>query len=267
MFSLTAAAKFLPENDLYIPENALDAAGISEADFNEVIDGVSKLYAPIVERAGGKLIVERLWNNGTVNAYAEQKKTDWSVHMFGGLARHKTITKDGFALVICHEIGHHLAGAPRYSGLDVKWASNEGQADYFATTKCLRRYWQSQNNAAANAQAAVPAALTTGCNKAWSSAADRALCVRNGMAASSVSNLFAALAWNPFQPKFDKPDKKVVKSTADGHPASQCRLDTYFQGAMCGVGFDKDFDVKDPNVGACAKAVGSRPFCWFRPAP
>jgi Zn-dependent protease with chaperone function len=54
--------------------------------------------------------------------------------MFGGLARDPLVTKDGFSAVICHEIGHHIAGAPRKG---FSWASNEGQADYFATTKCL----------------------------------------------------------------------------------------------------------------------------------
>ena len=64
--------------------------------------------------------------------------------MFGGLARHKLVTPDGFALVACHEMGHHLGGAPRRGG----WASNEGQSDYYATTKCARRIWAEDNNAA-----------------------------------------------------------------------------------------------------------------------
>ena len=33
--------------------------------------------------------------------------------MFGGLAGHETITTDAFALVACHELGHHIGGAQR----------------------------------------------------------------------------------------------------------------------------------------------------------
>jgi hypothetical protein len=38
--------------------------------------------------------------------------------MFGGLARHELVTDDGFMMVVCHETGHHLGGAPRYNGTE-----------------------------------------------------------------------------------------------------------------------------------------------------
>lgn len=258
---------FVPKNDLFIPVGDKDASGITEAQFNAVIDQVEAIYAPIVSTYGGNLKVVRNWTDGTVNAYAEQIGDEWQVQMFGGLARHKTITPDGFALVVCHEIGHHIGGAPRYNGDE--WASNEGQSDYFATTKCLRRTWQSEDNVGiVRRMVDVPKALTDACNKQWSDAADRAICIRGGMAGDSVAKLFSALSWSK-QAKFDTPDPKQVSSTSDSHPATQCRLDTYFQGALCEKSFNEDFTADSEVAGSChgstGQSLGLRPRCWFKP--
>lgn len=128
----------VPENDLNISVHAKRTGGISEETFNSVIDEAEELYTSIISGMGGTLEIERNWEDGTVNAYAQRLGSTWKVSMFGGLARHETITRDGFALVVCHEIGHHIGGAPKkVSYWSNPWASNEGQADYFATLKCL----------------------------------------------------------------------------------------------------------------------------------
>lgn len=258
---------FVPENNLFIPADAKEISTITEAQFNEVIDQVESIYAPIVAEYGGNLKVVRNWTNGTVNAYAEQIGKEWRVSMFGGLARHRTITPDGFALVICHEIGHHIGGVPRYKGDD--WASNEGQSDYFATTKCLRRVWQSEDNLAAIRSMNVPEVLSQACAKQWADENDRAICIRAGMAGDSVAKLFAALEWSMKQPKFDTPDTRQVSVTSDAHPATQCRLDTYFQGALCEKSFNEEIGQRDEVTGVChgstGHTVGLRPRCWFKP--
>jgi hypothetical protein len=258
---------FVPKNDMFIPVDAKGINTISEEQFNSVISKVEDMYAPIVAEYGGKLQVVRNWTDGTVNAYAEQEGDVWKVSMFGGLARHKTITYDGMALVVCHEIGHHIGGVPRYAGDD--WASNEGQADYFATTKCLRRVWQSEDNAAAVRGMTVPATLKDSCAKQWSNKADRDICIRGGMAGDSVAKLFAALSWGAAA-KFDTPDPKQVTATQDAHPATQCRLDTYFQGALCEKSFNEEIGQKDEVAGVChgstGQKIGLRPRCWFKPS-
>jgi hypothetical protein len=87
------------------------------------------------------------------------------------------------------------------------------------------------------------------------------------MAGASVAALFAALRNRP-EAKFDTPDANVVKKTDDSHPAHQCRLDTYFQGALCDKSFNDDVSQKDENVGTCTTkmgdTIGTRPLCWFK---
>jgi hypothetical protein len=267
---------FLPDNNLYISADDKNASGLTEEQFHKVIDQVSAVYEPIISSMGGTLNVERNWDDGTVNAYAMRRGGTWNVAMFGGLARHQTITADGFALVVCHEIGHHIGGAPKKGGGGMwggganAWASNEGQSDYFATLKCLRKAFLNDDNASILSGMEIPELVKTECEATFKgNLAEQLICQRGAMAGASVANLFAALRNLPSAPKFDTPDPAVVRKTDDNHPAAQCRLDTYFQGAICGMDDNTDVDQRDANTGVCSTAnndtKGVRPLCWFKP--
>jgi hypothetical protein len=273
--SISGKGGFLPENDLYIPAGLKGLnGGITEAQFNSVIDKVETLYAPIVAGLGGKLAIERKWSDGTVNAYAKQVGTSWQVAMFGGLARHETITEDGMALVVCHELGHHIGGAPKkagsiFGGSVNAWASNEGQADYFATLKCLRKTFLNDDNISIVSTMKVPKSLSDACAKSTKNdKEDNALCIRTSMAGKSVADLFSALSKLP-EAKFETPDTKAVTKTNDSHPKAQCRLDTYFQGSLCEIGMNEDVSQKEEVKGTCHPSlghkIGTRPLCWFKP--
>lgn len=260
------------DNDLWItPESKSANLTMDEALFNSTIDKVIKIYEPVIASLGKTLVVERNWENGTVNAYASQSGSTWKIAMFGGLARHETITEDGFALVVCHEIGHHIGGAPKKGGWlgGSAWASNEGQADYFATLKCLRKTWREENNAAALANMTVPKAVVTQCSEQFTSEEDRLICQRGAMAGMSTAKLFQALRNSTTAPDFNTPDANVVSKTDHNHPAFQCRLDTYFQGALCQIDDTLDVDQKDESKGVCYRESGDtsglRPLCWFKP--
>ncbi len=191
--------------------------------------------------------------------------------MYGGLARHETITEDGFSLVLCHEIGHLVGGAPTVGMVLMKPMANEGQADYFAALKCLRKTFLNDDNAAIVAAMNVPATLATSCAKAFSNSDEKNICIRTGMAGASVADFFAAVKKLP-PAKFETPDATVVRSTNSSHPAHQCRLDTYFQGSLCDVSFNEDLDMvnmKDEVKGTCHGSLGHtsglRPLCWYKP--
>ncbi len=254
---------FMPENDMNIPVGAKSANTMTEERFNEIIDKVEEVYKPIVKSKGGKLVVKRKWKDGTVNAYAKQFFSWWSVHMFGGLARHEAVTDDAFALVICHEIGHHIGGAPKIGS---RWASNEGQSDYFGTLKCFREVFGSEDNISIVAGMNVDAYADAQCRSAWSNEEDVALCVRASMAGKSLATL---LAGSSRSVNFKTPDTSVVGRTNNAHPAGQCRLDTYFKGALCEVSKDIDVDKKDATLGTCNRSTehdeGVRPLCWYKP--
>ncbi len=259
---------FLPENDLRIPVGAKSLNGMTEGQFNAVISKVEKIYAPVVSNMGAKLVIERLWTAEKVNAAAMRLQPKvWTVEMYGGLARHSSVTADGFALVLCHELGHHIGGAPKYKNLMKPWASSEGQSDYFATLKCLRHVFLNDNNEAIVKRLVAPEALVSACKKNHNKE-DAYICIRSGMAGASVAALFSSMGRSKAA-SFSTPDTSVVESNLDAHPATQCRLDTFFQGSICEVAFNEDVSQKDEIRGTCHAAnghkTGLRPRCWHRP--
>ena len=144
---------FMPKNNLNISSLSVDKAtnGMTKERFQAIISRVSNVYSSIVKEKGGNLVMDNRWDDGTVNALAEQKADKWIVHMYGGLARHPLVTDDAFMMVVCHELGHHIGGAPRKNnGKD--WAANEGQADYFGAMKCMRRILEKDDNQESRSQ-------------------------------------------------------------------------------------------------------------------
>jgi len=279
------AGYFLPLNDLKIPATSKGLSGINEVMFNKVIDHIESIYAPILKGIGKKLVIERRWSDPTVNAYAKRVgKNTYHVAMFGGLARHEETTADGFAMVVCHEIGHHIGGAARY-GKNTQWASTEGQSDYWATSKCAKRIYKGTDNwgvmgrrfqkyKSLNGFARSNSTLHNDyafekCSQVFQKKDEIAICVRTALGGLSLARLLSSLRKDKVKPEFQTVDTKVVKTTYERHPDAQCRLDTYFSGALCVVDMDKVIDENDPFMGTCARKdnfkIGVRPLCWFSP--
>ncbi len=262
---------FLPENSMRIPVTAFQNGGITNAEFNKVLDQLDAYYRPVIAAKGATLQINRKWDDATVNASAEQNGRTWVLNMYGGLARHPAMNADGFMLVACHETGHHLGGAPKIEGWFGfgGWASNEGEADYYSTLRCLRFMFHDADNAAFVANNTINATLKTKCEEVYDTQAEENLCMRVGMAGFVTADLFKSLAKLTVAPSFDTPDNSSVSSTDNDHPAPQCRLDTYFQGGLCRHDVTVPLSDADPTVGTCAETastkIGTRPHCWFKP--
>lgn len=267
---------FVAENDMWIGvHNKSRTNSMTKEKFDEVIDTITDLYKSEAHRFGKRLDVKKLWDNGKVNAAARPTRRTMEVYMFGGLARFPTITPDGLALAFCHELGHHMGGAPQkivnHEGRYYRtWASNEGQADYWGTMKCLRKYFEYEDdNKEVLAAMDIPAKLKRDCKKSWRSKKDYRICLRVGMAGYSVASMFNELRKITTPVKFTNSDKRKVRTTFHGHPMPQCRLDTYFAGATCKADAFDDVDFDDPSVNTCTRqngdALGVRPLCWFNP--
>lgn len=265
LFVSQSEASFFPPNNLSIPVGA--KGGLTEAQFNTIIDKAETVYGPIIAQHGFKFKVERLWKNSAVNAEAEQIAGDWVVRMFGGMARYRDMTEEAFTLVLCHEIGHHIGGAPRYVS-DLPWATNEGQADYFASLKCTRRLWSDVDNSARISALKVPALLSTKCLSEWTGPQERAVCVRAGMGGLTIGNMLAFMRRYP-APRIERTDQGEVTETEDRHGSPQCRVDSFINGALCEKAFTEDVSFDSEVTGAChgltGQTVGLRPRCWFKP--
>lgn len=271
LLSATVQAKtyehsFLPKNEMNIEINSKAAGGISSQQFESAIQLVERTYARKAQQMGGELKINRNWADGTVNAGATRIGRQWIIEMFGGLARYRSMTQDGFLLVLCHEVGHHMGGAPKKVDrfLMRSWASNDGQSDYFASLKCLKEIFAAEETQDMTGQ---PASLVSSCEAAHPNKADAKICVRIGMAGMAVATLFSELEQSPAA-SFTTPDRTVVSRTLETHPKAQCRLDTYLQAALCEVDYREEVSQTDEVKGTChsslGHSVGLRPSCWFK---
>ncbi len=271
--STNQVPSFLPENDRYIGVNDKKASrNMTEEVFNSVIARIEKIYSPIIKSRGKVLNISGNWDDGTVNAYASQSGRTWSINLFGGLARHQETTPDSFAMVVCHEMGHHIGGLPKKtSWFGPMWASSEGQADYYSSAKCVKRYFAEDNNVAIVAEMKIDPIADAKCNQVFSGPEEVAMCKRAAMAGLGLGKLFEDLLDLAAPILFSTPDNTVVTQTnTAGYPGIQCRFDTYFAGALCDQDFSVDPDDDSVNGSFCATSenyiLGVRPTCWYRPS-
>lgn len=278
-FASVAQADFLPPNNLHLEDGLLRDSKVTESEFNKIIDKVEAVYGPLLaEMHGAELIINRYWENSMVNASAMQWGDSWELNMYGGLARRPEITADGFTMVVCHELGHHLGGYP----FAKSWAANEGSSDYFATLSCGRLLWKDELETNATFRKTVDAYPKAQCDLVYKTTAEQNLCYRLMMAGRSTADLLATLGGT--KNSWTTPDTNIVKSTNHDHPAGQCRLDTYVAGALCAARFDNQL-IPGKSLGSkrnsaeaelealgvsCGKGarleLGSRPLCWFKSA-
>lgn len=305
----TQTASFLPKQQKelcnYFPANNLrfpireNAGQITRPQFRKILDAVESVYKPIFQSYGlGRFYVVDRWFDDTVNACASignpcsqiQRKpgqiikpvsgfnpkiNDPSarfVEIYGGLARHPYITSEALMVVICHEIGHHIGGYPRY-GKNESPMATEGQSDYFATAKCARMIysalssktnenwaWTNKNN--------IPAEVVGPCQRQFAGQPLQMIfCARSSLAGLSLARVLGSLKnQDPSTINFKVHDTNVVKETYEGHPAALCRLDTYVAGALCTQDQNVSFSMNNPNTGACTnpRAYGTRPACWYK---
>lgn len=263
---------FAPENDLYIGPNEKTRTLVTEDDFNWIADTLGELYRPIFEASGGKLIIKANWDDGKVNAYTKRSTAGWEVHLFGGLARVDDMTVEGFASVVCHEFGHQIGGLPKKTSWFSKasWPAAEGQSDYFATSKCLKRLLVGQPNIEIVKTIDVPATVAEQCSEVYDYEEDQAICIRSALAGEALGKVLASLTGSD-APSVETPSTVVVsKTNTGGYPSAQCRVDTYFQGALCDQPYSIKPSNKDIHQGYCARvngySHGARPLCWFAPS-
>lgn len=115
-------------------ENVLPSRRIQQRRRRVVLDLLGKFG-----RAFPEITYDLLWESPSVNAQAWRLGSARHVWVYGGLVRHRTITKYGLALMLAHETGHHLGGLPRDPAMP--WMTWQGQADYWAASIAMPIIW------------------------------------------------------------------------------------------------------------------------------
>ena len=228
-------------------------ASVSLKNYHSILDSVEVIYKEHFDQANQRLVIHREWDNQAAQASAwvqEDRQGQISeVRIPGGIARHPLISNDSFALIVCHEIGHHLAGGPKIWRFSV-----EGQADFYSTSVCMKQLLPEVPHTAGNVRDFIPEDLLSRCAHAYETYYDVRLCLRSSLAGLELAQFFATEKSLPM-PSLATADWQEVDKTTMVAPNPQCRLDTYVRGALCNV--DGGGDCGPQHV------AEARPRCWY----
>lgn len=269
ILSFATHASLIPENDLHISIGEGNRQ-VGESVFHQVIDSIESTYAPVFTSIGVTFSIERLWEQGEVNAAVAKKGNHYRLRVYGGLARFAPMKKDPLTLVLCHEIGHLIGGAPTWKPQN--HVSSEGQADYYSTLKCFRKLVAEEDHfAVIEGRPIHPLALDR-CGQSFDAESESyAICLRSSVAIEDLSHVLVALREGEILPRLETPDRKIRRVILfNGYPSIQCRVDTLFAGAVCPI--NDGVDVLDNNLynfSVCSSfqghTLGLRPRCWYVP--
>ena len=173
------------------------------------------------------------------------------------------MTKGG---IFTSKSGDHWVG-----GNSQSWpASAEGQADYYATAKCMKLILQDEapmNEEIANT-AIVPEFVKDECSKQYTNKEDQNLCLRLAVASEKQAKTVISEVIESFI-NLDNMDTSSTHSMNLGYPAAKCRMTTLYQGSLCNVNPSTKLNDSDETTGAChsknGHQLGARPLCWFLP--
>lgn len=245
--------------------------GVSEKDFNHIAEIISRIYSPKFKATKENFDVIASWVSPQKNASAEMDEEGRLITLHGGAARLKGMSFDVFLIIACHEVGHHLGGAPYkpVTGSRLSWmSSTEGQADYFATSKCYKEVLQKNPEILKREMKFdLPEETYKLCQKQYREKQDYAICLRGAQASLDYGRINAV---NNFSDeKIEVSLTKVMswEKNIFSHAHPQCRTETLYQGILCNKDIRTPFSFSDENQGACTPQnfdrIGLRPKCWY----
>ena len=239
---------------------------MNEQLFDTIIDGVTRIYDRHFLLHGQTLNISEVWDTDAVYANAwkmeDHRGEEGLIMISGGMARHPDLTPDAFALILCHEVGHHIAGGPMI------WRfSAEGQSDYFGASDCLRKLFLRLGDRLPPSRVHAPRVVRKACADAFSLARGRMTCERIALAGASLAGYFARKR-GLTSPLFSRPEQQLAKRTLLTPASPQCRLDTYMAAALCNRA-RLPVDHQGPRW-LCRGEVNpaaKRPACWYKADP
>lgn len=221
---------------------------VTEADFYEIIGKIYSLYQN--NEMNRNLVVGiQDWKIPFFSAWAFDTGEEFTINFWGGFARIPGMTRRAFALTACHEVGHVLGGAPYHTIRISKTMSAEGQADFFATAFCFKKYLETFGEEEVAVDLS-PYALDK-CRTKFSDERMREYCFSTAKAGQDLAAVLTFL--KPLEvADYSSPSDHVVEETLfNSYPTIQCRLDTYLVGALA------DYPLKENEDSL-------KPACWFK---
>ncbi len=209
---------------------------MNRQDFESVVNTVISPYMDKLETVGNEIEIDLNWDSTYPNASVSLKKGKVIMNFHGAFVKENNLSKDSFAIVVCHEIGHLLGGWPKV--FPTQKYSSEAQSDYFATASCIKKYFKQVKNSKPLNYGPIGQAQKDLCNNEES-------CLRGLIAIVELSSAY------PGDKNINSYSSEIANFTNfNDYPSAQCRVDTLRAGLLC----EQD---------ECTNGPGKRPACWY----
>jgi hypothetical protein len=222
-------------------------AKVSHEEVDKVVSEIEKIYIPLFkEKYNVNFKIKLKQNNPIYYAFADKGPgNEWFIEIHGGYLSATSMTETTLALLMCHEIGHLDGGEPFFkSSRYIQNASVEGQADFYATNECLKKYLKSKE-ILAHPKASKSGIAKKICLTSYiEDSEDFIICQHSLNASYNLQKIHKP----EDSISFEMNDLSVRDTTLEEHPSSQCRLDTYVMGAIALE--NDDIQLKKPR-------------CWY----
>lgn len=243
-------------------------ASVNKTDYVRISNALKSIYADKIREQGGNLKFVLSEASGAPNAYAAKKGEDsWEITVVSSFLNlsHQTIPTLG--IILCHEVGHFLGGKPYVVGKQMTaavraWApkkmSAEGQADYFATSECIKNLANQIPDLFVSNKGLLNLPSSQECRRSYTNEKEIKLC--NEILTASHQ---AILVYQQILDQLSVPNSffaRIQNAASDRtldlvgeYPELDCRYETFIKGTLC----------SSLNINECDDLKWGRPACWF----
>lgn len=227
--------QFAPDNDMRIPAGVESAGGITEQQFNDIVQATKEALEPLAKANNEELIMEPNWKSAEVNAAMNRIGKTLHIYSWGGLARHPLVKVESYSLVMAHEGSHAFCW--KYNNNVVYIDANrkicsEALADYNGNGDFNLAILKKLKNMGYEFSTTTTPKIDSSCAEKWERGTeDFDLCIVRLNAGLDLAALLAELTRDAV-PNYETRDSTVVTKTNKSYPSTQCRADQYFDGVF-----------------------------------
>ena len=233
-------------------------AEASKSEFEQTLESARKYFRPIYQSHGKELSILGEWDYDENNAKALAYTVDhYFIEIYGGALKSEGTNTDSLRAMICHEVGHHLGGAPfmpqYYEDYYLFQGSSEGQADYYAANVCLKKWLNGEDHWRKIHQIGFSKKDQIFCERYHNDKNNIGLCIR---IITAFKRMLSLKIESEVQINLKTPSLayKYALASSVTHPPSLCRLETAYAGVICHQ--ENGCSIFQNPIEA------SRPLCW-----
>lgn len=238
-----------------------------KSDLSTMEKTLIKIFNPFIQRIGLRKITINQDFENTLYTGGVVVENDVVKITFGSefSTLYPNLSEDGYAHILCHEIGHILGETSEEVQKKTQILSPEAESDYFSSAVCLKKLFREYDSMELKF---IDPVVKAKCLTSYSLLSDQLLCERVAMTGvefftefhHSLRRIKAISSNDKFYalPDLSKEDKNFYTF----YPSLQCRAETIANGAFCST--SEALWENEVQNWHCQNGLGKRPTCWVK---